>query len=272
MTSHPSFAKVAGLAISASTLGPASLSHVYMARLLEQWGDAGLDAFVSSLQRKYARQAALADAAARRHLAGLATWAAPAGGMFMWFKLVGLEDSMELLEAGADAKVAVVPGSVSSVVGAMAAAAAERSSGGGGTNGHAANGHAANGHAANGHAVNGHAANGHAANGHAANGHAANGHPANGYPANGHVTITNGAGANGHHANGGDAAAPIGRAPGEPACPFFRVSFVSVSEEDLEEGFARLAGAIHVLRARHAPKCAAPAAAPAVEALVASGG
>lgn len=220
MTSPPPFAARAGLAISASTLGPASLSHVYMHRLLDHWRAAdGLEGFVSALQRKYARAAGRADAAAARHLAGLASWARPAGGMFMWLRLEGIDDAMELLEAGPAAKVAVVPGSIFWVKAAIAANAAAADKFG------AANGHAANGHA-----------NG---NGHAANGHA-----------------------------NGKAAASGGGAAHEPACPFFRVSFVSVADDDLEEGFARLACAIRALRAKHG--IGAPAPAPAATAVVAA--
>ncbi|KAI8473556.1 MAG: pyridoxal phosphate-dependent transferase [Monoraphidium minutum] len=220
MTAPPPFAARAALAISASTLGPASVSTVYMARLLDHWGASGLDSFVSELQRKYARAAAAAHAAAGRHLDGLATWRRPTGGMFMWLKLVGLDDSMELLEAGPAAKVAVVPGSIFSVAAAAAAA-------GGGCGGAAARGAAANGAAANNGCGNGHAGNG--------NGHAANG--------------------NGHAANGG-AAADAAR---EPPCPYFRVSFVSVPEAEIEEGFARLGRAIRTIHAKHAAASGAPA-------------
>jgi len=208
-----------GLAISASTLGPASLSHVYMTRLLAHWGDAGLEGFVTALQRKYARQAALAHAAAGRHLGGLAVWKRPTGGMFMWLRLTAIEDAMALMEAGPVFRVAVLPGQLFWVRAALEAAAAEK------------------------------------------------------------AAAAAAAGAAAGDGNGKAAAAnsgvPAPAAAAELACPYFRVSFVSVSAEDLEEGFARLGSAIRSLQARTgvalaaangngaAAKPAATAAAPA---------
>jgi DNA-binding transcriptional MocR family regulator len=216
LTAAPAFAARVGLAISASTLGPASLSHVYMARLLADWGDSGLETFVSALQRKYARQAALAHAAAERHLSGLATWRRPDGGMFMWLKLTAIPDSMELLEAGPAAKVAVVPGTFFWVAGAMAAAEAAAARGEGG----------------------------------AAAGKGGGG-------AGGGVSLV----ANGSSKGASNGAAPVGVE--EPVCPYFRVSFVSVAAEDLEEGFRRLGVAIRSLQAQHAAAAAAAATATA---------
>lgn len=204
ITAPQAFASRAGLAVSASTLGPASLSHVYMHRLLAQWGDSGLDAFVRALQRRYARQAALAHAAASRHLSGLATWRAPSGGMFMWLRLEGLDDAVEMLDEAVEAKVAVVPGSMFWVVGAIAAAAAAEAAAPGGAPGAAGAGE---------------------------DGHA-------GAPA---TPMSEGSSAS---SCGSFAHAS------EPPCPCFRVSFVSASEQELDEGFARLASAIRALKAR----------------------
>ncbi|GBF96915.1 hypothetical protein Rsub_09920, partial [Raphidocelis subcapitata] len=189
LTAAPAFAARAGLAIASSTLGPASLSHVYMSRLLTHWGDSGLEGFVSSLQRKYARQAALADAAATRHLSGLASWRTPDGGMFMWLRLEAVADAMALLEAGAAARVAVVPGALFHVAGAAAAAAAAAAAG-----------------------------------------------------------------------SEGGAEAVAAAEAAQPPCPYFRVSFVSVPEAELDEGFARLAAAIRGMMAANAAAAAAAGA------------
>jgi len=57
--------------------------------LAKTWGRAGFEAFVRRLQGQYARQAAVAAAAAEQQLIGLAEWQPVRAGMFMWFKLTG---------------------------------------------------------------------------------------------------------------------------------------------------------------------------------------
>ncbi len=57
--------------------------------LLQQWGRSGFEAFVRGIQANYASQAALADAAARKHLGGVARWVPAQAGMFLWVELTG---------------------------------------------------------------------------------------------------------------------------------------------------------------------------------------
>lgn len=80
----------AALHLASVSVGAASLSQVLVHQLLQQWGGAGFEAFVSRLQRRYAAQAQVADAAAREHLSGLAEWTPVRAGMFMWLRLVGV--------------------------------------------------------------------------------------------------------------------------------------------------------------------------------------
>lgn len=58
-------------------------------QLLTKWGRQGFEGFVTQLQRRYAQQAAVAEAAAAQHLAGLAEWQAAEAGMFMWLRMTG---------------------------------------------------------------------------------------------------------------------------------------------------------------------------------------
>lgn len=51
-------------------------------------------------------------ACADKHLKGLAEWTVPSAGMFVWFKLLGITDSQQLIQSRAVAKkVLLVPGS-----------------------------------------------------------------------------------------------------------------------------------------------------------------
>ena len=92
------------------SLGVASCVQVQLHAILTRWGAAGLDAHVSRVQAAYKHRAAVVLRAAAEHLAGLAQWTAPRGGMFVWMKLCGVEDAAALLDAMTAEKVLVVPG------------------------------------------------------------------------------------------------------------------------------------------------------------------
>lgn len=65
--------------------------QVLLAELLRAWGDAGFEAHVRKVQACYARKAAALVDACSRQLQGLAEWQAPAAGMFLWMRLLGVE-------------------------------------------------------------------------------------------------------------------------------------------------------------------------------------
>jgi hypothetical protein len=110
--------------------------------MLQAWGEQGLDAFLRKLQRQYGEMAALAHQQSVKQLSGLAEWhavqvsrlrcdgspagasgwqrasrlAAPLlpcsaqGGMFMWYKLLGVQDADEVTDALLEQRVVVTPG------------------------------------------------------------------------------------------------------------------------------------------------------------------
>jgi len=99
------------LATQASTLHCPALVQAICAELLTAWGDDGFAAHVDSVQTFYASQRNAMLEAAERHLTGLAEWECPQAGMFVWFKLHGIEDTQVLIEQKArDANVLLVPG------------------------------------------------------------------------------------------------------------------------------------------------------------------
>jgi DNA-binding transcriptional MocR family regulator len=106
-------------ALQTHTVGPCSLSQTVVASTLAAWGEAGLDAHLRQIQAEYARRCAVLCRAASKELSGgLAEWHIPRAGMFLWVKINGVEDAVEVWDALHDAKVIVCPGRV------MAAAAA----------------------------------------------------------------------------------------------------------------------------------------------------
>ena len=69
-----------------------------------------LDDHLQASRALYRRHAAALDVALRSHLADHAHWQAPAGGMFLWLRLIGGLNAEQLLETALAAGVAFVPG------------------------------------------------------------------------------------------------------------------------------------------------------------------
>jgi kynurenine/2-aminoadipate aminotransferase len=87
-----------------------SVLQVVVAEMLDGWGPEGFEAHVRAMQAEYAQRAAVIQAAAERHLVGLAEWQAPAAGMFLWLRLLGIPDARSILDALKDSGVVLVPG------------------------------------------------------------------------------------------------------------------------------------------------------------------
>ena len=71
---------------------------------------AALDAQIIRLRTTYARRRDVMLAALERHLPAGCEWTRPEGGLFLWVRLPGKIDTMELLRACTRRKVAFVPG------------------------------------------------------------------------------------------------------------------------------------------------------------------
>jgi 2-aminoadipate transaminase len=69
-----------------------------------------LDQHVPTIRARYKAHRDAMEAALERHLAGLASWIRPAGGMFFWLDLPDELDAVALLPQAVDAGVAFVPG------------------------------------------------------------------------------------------------------------------------------------------------------------------
>lgn len=99
------------LHMQSASLCPSGLTQVTAFALLRQWGEAGWAAHVQSVQAFYRARRDHFLQCAERHLTGLAEWRSPQAGMFVWLRLLGVQDSKALIEGPArDAKVLLVPG------------------------------------------------------------------------------------------------------------------------------------------------------------------
>jgi len=70
-----------------------------------------LDRHVPTIRARYKLHRDAMEAALERHLAGLASWIRPVGGMFFWLDLPEGMDAMALLPKAVEAGMAYVPGS-----------------------------------------------------------------------------------------------------------------------------------------------------------------
>ena len=99
------------LDLQATAMHASGVSQALVLHLLQHWGDAGWDAHVQRIQELYRGRRDTFLALCDAHLTGLAQWDAPSAGMFVWFKLSGIEDSSKLItEKAMDQKVLLVPG------------------------------------------------------------------------------------------------------------------------------------------------------------------
>jgi kynurenine/2-aminoadipate aminotransferase len=104
--------------IHSHTVGPCALSQAVVAATLATWGRPGLDAHLRTVQSAYKTRAAAAVGAAERHLAGLAEWRRPDSGMFLWLKLLWVDDATDVWEELREARVVLLPGRVTHCRGA----------------------------------------------------------------------------------------------------------------------------------------------------------
>ena len=80
-------------------------------KVLEHWGEDGFNAHCQQVAEFYCQRRDVLLEAADRHLQGLAEWNVPEAGMFLWLKLLEVDDSKVLIEEkAAQANILLVPG------------------------------------------------------------------------------------------------------------------------------------------------------------------
>ena len=97
-------------AIHAHTVGPCGLSQAVVSSMLQAWGPTGLDKHLHNIQRTYCYRCGVLVYAANKYLTGLAEWHVPSAGMFLWVKILGIQDSFDIWDGLKAFKVIVCPG------------------------------------------------------------------------------------------------------------------------------------------------------------------
>jgi kynurenine/2-aminoadipate aminotransferase len=94
-------------------LHPSGLSQMVLSAVLHQWGQDGFQKHTQSVAQFYQQKRDAFIKSAEKHLTGLAEWTVPHAGMFVWIKLLDLDDSFDFVKTKAiEKKVLLVPGKV----------------------------------------------------------------------------------------------------------------------------------------------------------------
>lgn len=94
-----------------TSLHTSGIAQAIVLSLLNSLGPDGWTKHVSEVQSFYSQRRDVFIRACEEHLTGLAEWHAPKAGMFVWIKLLGVEDSSILVRTKcAEAKVLAIPG------------------------------------------------------------------------------------------------------------------------------------------------------------------
>lgn len=80
-----------------SSQGCAGISQMVLLQVLRKMGHDGYLKHCAMVEKHYSKKRNLCVQIAKKHLEGLASWYTPTGGMFLWIKFTGLEDSFHLI-------------------------------------------------------------------------------------------------------------------------------------------------------------------------------
>ncbi|VVC44503.1 Pyridoxal phosphate-dependent transferase, subdomain 2,Pyridoxal phosphate-dependent transferase [Cinara cedri] len=99
------------LHMQTSSMHTSSLSQVLLYKLLFSWGKNGLTSHFMHVKQFYKEKRDHMMHAVANQLTGLAEWSAPTGGMFLWLKIKGLNDTRRLVTTRClDKLVILAPG------------------------------------------------------------------------------------------------------------------------------------------------------------------
>eukprot|EP01061_Rhynchopus_euleeides_P001128 TRINITY_DN10803_c0_g1_i1.p1 TRINITY_DN10803_c0_g1~~TRINITY_DN10803_c0_g1_i1.p1 ORF type:complete len:415 (+),score=188.17 TRINITY_DN10803_c0_g1_i1:119-1363(+) len=111
VTAHPDFINAIEMDVQGTSLHTSNMGQVLASTLLEDWGEEGWAAHVSTVKAFYQERRGRFLHYCDKHLKGLAEWDVPEAGMFVWFTFPGVADTMDLISNKArEQKVLLVPG------------------------------------------------------------------------------------------------------------------------------------------------------------------
>lgn len=97
--------------ISSCIIHSSVLSQVILENLFRKWGINGLLSYFEKVAAFYRVRRDFTIACMEKHLKGLCEWEIPTGGMFIWFKVLGVSDVYDmLLTRGLKKHITFIPG------------------------------------------------------------------------------------------------------------------------------------------------------------------
>ncbi|XP_070553942.1 kynurenine/alpha-aminoadipate aminotransferase, mitochondrial-like isoform X2 [Ptychodera flava] len=95
----------------AGVLHSSSLPQILAFQLLNQWGFEGFRNYADEVSQFYLKKRNMLLAAAGKWLTGLAEWTVPNGGLFLWIKILGIDDTHKMItDKAIEKQVLLVPG------------------------------------------------------------------------------------------------------------------------------------------------------------------
>ncbi|XP_041356588.1 kynurenine/alpha-aminoadipate aminotransferase, mitochondrial-like [Gigantopelta aegis] len=99
------------LHMSSSTSSASCLVQIFVLKLLEYLGHDGYLRHGDDVSSLYHKNAISAHEIAKKHLEGLAEWSMPDGGIFIWLRILGIQDCSRIIANTAEKGVAILGGS-----------------------------------------------------------------------------------------------------------------------------------------------------------------
>jgi kynurenine/2-aminoadipate aminotransferase len=97
--------------IQATNLHNSGVSQVMLHKILDGWGEEGFNVHCERVAKFYCQRRDALVSAANKYLTGLAEWHVPDAGMFLWFRLLGIDNTKTLIEEkAAKSNILLVPG------------------------------------------------------------------------------------------------------------------------------------------------------------------
>lgn len=97
VTAHKDILEKMSLHVQCTSLQPSSLSQVLIYKLFESWNEEKFEHHFNDIQKFYCQRRDIMIAGLEKHLSGLAEWTVPKAGMFVWVKILGLEDVYDIV-------------------------------------------------------------------------------------------------------------------------------------------------------------------------------
>lgn len=97
ITAHKDIVKKVVMHNDSSTIHASSLSQMLLYKLFQAWEPQNFEEHFKDIQKFYRERRDTMLTLVEKHLTGLAEWYVPQAGFFFWVKLIGIDDTLDLV-------------------------------------------------------------------------------------------------------------------------------------------------------------------------------